>query len=123
MINVDGSGLTPLPGPWGDLAWSPDGSMIASVSSSIEGSLSGIYVMSADGSDPTNLTPSLAGNFAYPAWSPDGKSVAFVVTRTVTDVFGTTHFGASKVYVTTADGAGLTRLVDGAGSIWGLSWR
>jgi hypothetical protein len=50
-------------------AWSPDGSRIAFVSSR-DGNAE-IYVMMADGSDPTNMTND-PGYDSFPKWSPDG---------------------------------------------------
>ena len=46
---------------------------------------SDVYLMSADGSHPRNLTRSGSGD-AFPRWSPDGKRIAY------------THVDASGVY-------------------------
>ena len=121
VINLDGSGMTPLTWVDADPAWSPDGHTIAFVSWSIGSP--GIAVVDAPGANPTNLTPTLSGSFADPAWSPDGRRIAFAYTRGVTDVFGSTTFGPTDVYVVNADGSGLVKLTDGADSIWGVSWR
>lgn len=54
--------------------WSPDGGRIA-----FEASLSGIYLMNADGSNRIQLT-----NFSQdtaPSWSPDGTRIAFASSR------------------------------------------
>ena len=121
VIHVDGSGITALPHVDADPAWSPNGQKIAFVSFSIDGP--GIYVTDSAGASPTNLTATLSGTFAYPAWSPDGTRIAFAFTHGVTDVFGSTKFGLTSVYVVNSDGSGLTQLTDGVDAIWGLSWR
>src|SRR5215213_7230688 len=65
VVNVDGTGLTDLTndpeGSETDAAWSPDGSRIAFTRSGCtrgtnEGGVC-VYVMNADGSNPTLLTP------------------------------------------------------------------
>jgi Tol biopolymer transport system component len=57
-------------------AWSPDGRQIAFVSHDRALDKRTLYVMQADGSNPTPLTDGLS--FASPVtWSPDGKLLAF----------------------------------------------
>ena len=60
-----------------------------------------IYVMDADGSDPTRLTdnPAIDRDAAF---SPDGQRIVFVSERD----------GNSEVYVMNADGSGQTRLTN-----------
>jgi dipeptidyl aminopeptidase/acylaminoacyl peptidase len=60
-----------------------------------------IYVMNADGSQPTRLTdnPAIDRDAAF---SPDGRTIAFVSDRD----------GNSEVYVMNADGSGQTRLTN-----------
>jgi len=53
--------------------WSPDGLKIAYIRSS--GSEDFIYVMSADGTNQTQLSSGLRDN--YPHWSPDGTKIVF----------------------------------------------
>lgn len=55
--------------------WSPDGEAIAFIASWC-GTFD-VTVMSADGTGPTNLTPSLPGFRLDVEWSPDGERVAF----------------------------------------------
>ena len=54
-----------------------------------------IYVMNADGSNPTRLTNNSDVDF-LPAWSPDGTSIAFV------SRIGEGNF---EIYVMDADGS------------------
>ncbi len=65
---------------WDDLypAWSPDGKKIAFTTN--RDSNWDIYVMDANGKNPTRLTsdPGYQGN---PAWSPDGTRIAYVQGR------------------------------------------
>src|SRR5690606_2959583 len=62
-----------------DPAWSPDGRFIAYA---VERSGDGfeIYVMGADGSNPTRVTNSQGSNES-PSWSPDSRHVMFMSTR------------------------------------------
>jgi Tol biopolymer transport system component len=57
--------------------WSPDGTKIAFASSRGDG-VSRIYVMDADGTNPTALTTEQG---QQPAWSPDGSQIAFAADR------------------------------------------
>lgn len=89
VVSVDGSGLVQLTsnvqmgadsfGPIysSDLSpsWSPDGSRIAFSSNRDGLSSSEIYVVNADGSNPTRLTS--ANRNHYPTWSPDSQKIAF----------------------------------------------
>jgi hypothetical protein len=59
-------------------AWSPDGEKIAFVSLSDSGAAGfDLFVMNADGTGRTNLTPGRPGEQESPAWSPDGEKIAF----------------------------------------------
>lgn len=72
-INPDGSGLTNLTQTTQterDPAWSPDGSKIVYTRNSQ------IFVMNADGSNPSPLLGNPVGK--QPTWSPDGTKIIFV---------------------------------------------
>ena len=60
-----------------------------------------IYVMDADGSNPTNLTNNGATD-GGPAWSPDGGKIAFTSERD----------GNYEIYVMDADGSNPTNLTN-----------
>ncbi len=73
--------LTANPATDQNPAWSPDGTKIA-FASNRGGSHMDIYVMSANGSSPVNLTPlgdsTESGEAGIdPAWSPDGARIAY----------------------------------------------
>jgi TolB protein len=59
-----------------------------------------IYVMSADGSKPRQLTHPPAENGYYPAWSPDGRTIAF--TKDMSD--------NNYIYLMNTDGSNQRRL-------------
>ena len=82
-------------------AWSPDGTKIAYVSGDDEDSLN-VYVMNADGTNPTRLTHH---NYAawFPVWSPDGTKIAFWAIGSDNDL--------TYVYVINADGTNLRKLL------------
>ena len=84
-------------------AWSPDGSRIA-WSSERDGNRE-IYVMDADGSNPTNLTGD-PGYDSSPAWSPDGQRI----------LFNSRRDGNLEIYVMDADGSNQVRLTRNATS-------
>lgn len=109
LINPDGSGLTNLTQhPEKDFApsWSPDGSRIAFRSHRGDGYYN-LYLMDADGSNPTRLVTNAAddGSGDYtPHWSPDGTKILFDSTRD--DAYAA--YGSS--YVVNVDGSSLTNL-------------
>src|SRR5262249_31997044 len=72
--------------------WSPDGTKLL-FSSDRDGDIA-IFVMNADGSNPTNLTPDLASFDAR--WSPDGNKIAFTAKTAST---------GENIYVMNADGS------------------
>ena len=96
----DGSHRTEIYGPsaqW--LRWSPDASMLVfqrNLKHSGE-----IFVMGADGSNPTNLTNSKAYDWS-PSWSPDSTRIVWSRSPTVQD--------RGNLFVMDADGSNRTRL-------------
>ncbi len=108
IINADGSNRINLTrnssansyGSSQQAKWSPDGTRLVFRRFS---SASGLYIITADGSNPTLLTNN--GSDASPAWSPDGTKIAF--TRNVSN-------GQSKIFVINADGSGTATDLTGA---------
>jgi len=123
VVNTDGSGLTNLSKDPGDdgvvrnesiiggwapavVAWSPDGSRIAFISSR-DGN-NEVYVVAADGSGQTRLTNDPCDD-DFNAWSPDGSRIAF----TSHDLAPATgNCGSTIIYVVNADGSNVTRLAN-----------
>jgi TolB protein len=77
--------------------WSPDGTKI--VFSSTRAGNDEIFMINADGTNPTNITRNKAADWA-PRWSPDGTKIAFVSDRG----------GESKLCIMNADGGDVTCL-------------
>ncbi len=103
VINPDGTGLEQLTNSPAARNirpdWSPDGRQIAFVSRR-DGN-DEIYVMNADGSDPTRITTNTFLDNA-PAWSPDGRKIVFQSNRD----------GNTEIYTMNADGTDQTRLTN-----------
>jgi tricorn protease-like protein len=100
-MNADGSQQEGL----GNLGWSEspslsaDGQKIVFVSGDKDGS--GIYVMEADGRQPTRITPKKTGYYDLaPCWSGDGNKIAFTSNRD----------GNYEIYSMDADGSHPQRL-------------
>ena len=91
-------------------SWSPDGSQIA-FDSDRDGNWE-IYVMDADGSNPTNLTNNAADD-QRPAWSPDGSKIAFHSNR---------DGNLDEIYVMDADGSNPIRLTNNTDNDHCPSW-
>lgn len=88
-----------------DPAWSADGTRIA-----YENNHNEVWVMNADGSAQTRLTPAGIIDFA-PAWSPDGTKIAF-------SSVGSSFSNPASILVMNADGTGRTNLAPGNGPAW-----
>ncbi|MCB2209513.1 serine/threonine-protein kinase [bacterium] len=84
--------------------WSPDGSQIAYTAPGGENNGLDIWVMDADGSNPTNITMT-AGDEFDPVWMPDGSLIAF--THHLRDAGGTPVYALTWVE---PDGTGRERL-------------
>jgi hypothetical protein len=118
MLNRADGSVVPLSGDLSypkQLSWSPDGGHIAFVRRIEDpaGSLTTVelYVMSADGTDPTRLTYSVGFNGSY-AWSPDGGTIAF----------GRNAGSSQELYTVHPDGSNLTQLTYDIGFAGGVSW-
>lgn len=86
------------------IAWSPDGSKIAFASNhsehaDLENWKNDIFVVAADGGEPTALTHS-DGSYGNPVWTPCGCEVAFAGSDRKYQ--GATH---TKLYIIPADGS------------------
>lgn len=91
-----------------DLDWSPDSKSIAFTArptpKADDGSISDIYIVSADGKGSPRRLHENAGPDSNPKWSPDGKVIAFT-SRPTTGTIGIEH-----LHVVSADGTGARRL-------------
>jgi TolB protein len=100
-IRPDGTDLKRITraGGYTYASFSPDGMSI--LHRRVQGELSQIFVMNADGSDDHSISgeSKLDG---WPAWSPDGKRVIF--SRRVKDRF--------QIFVMNRDGSGVQQLTD-----------
>jgi Tol biopolymer transport system component len=84
---------------------------IAFESSRNGGPTRNIYVMDADGSNQTNLTPGQTLE-TYAAWSPDGTRIAFASERD----------GNSEIYVMNADGSNQVRVTNNPAGDYEPRW-
>jgi TolB protein len=103
MILTDQSSNSQLP------RWSPDGQHIAFLSD--RGGYWAVHVMSADGSEPQQVSRDTLG-LSDLVWSPDGQRIAFLVDVT----------RSPKLYVVGADGQGEQRLFSDLFSYWSPQW-
>ena len=90
--------------------WAPDGQRIAFASNRDDNTE--VYVMDADGTNPTNLTQNTDTDGWNLVWSPDGQRIAFTSERD----------GNTEVYVMDADGTNPTNLTQNAGDDWAPVW-
>jgi len=110
-IKPDGTGLKRITteGGYTYAAFSPDGNSI--LHRRIQGALSQIFVMKADGTGDHNVSGD-ANLDGWPAWSPDGKRIVF--SRRVSDNF--------QLFVMNRDGSGARQLTDTAGKFVNPRW-
>ncbi len=110
-IRPDGTDLKRITtgGGYTYASFSPDGMSI--LHRRVEGELSQIFVMKADGSGDRNVSgeSKLDG---WPAWSPDGKRIIF--SRRVNDRF--------QIFVMNRDGSGARQLTDAIGEFTNPRW-
>ena len=99
----------PEPAPFiQDVAWSPDGTLLACSVARGDWDHGGdydIYAFRPDGSGVRRLTDA-PGPDLWISWSPDGKRIAF----------GSSRDGGSEIYVMNADGTSPARWTEGGGS-------
>jgi len=81
--------------------YSPDGTKIVFSSKRDGDDNEKIYIMDANGSNPTRLT-SGSGQDWYPCFSPDGRKI----------VFSSNRSGNWEIYVMSVDGSNLTKITD-----------
>jgi Tol biopolymer transport system component len=116
VMNVDGSDLVQLtnaPGNDRYPAWSPDGSRI--VFESERSGLNQVWVMSADGSDQTQLTFDATQKDQTPEWSPDGTEIAYTVN-------GAVNVAGGDIWVMNADGGDQHAITSGPERDYGPVW-
>jgi len=100
-------------------AWSHDGKQLAFMSA--RAGYCSVFVMNADGSGQTNLTPKDAADAnntwcsRAPSWTRNGE-ILFMSFRPA-------HAGNNEIYIMNADGTGLTRLTNSAGEDGGPTAR
>lgn len=110
-IRPDGTDLKRITtgGGYTYASYSPDGMSI--LHRRVQGPLSQIFVMKADGSDDHNISGE--GNIdGWPAWSADGKRVVF--SRRVK--------GAFQLFVMNRDGSNVRQLTDAPGEFVNPRW-
>ena len=105
VIDADGSGLTRLTSSpdyfEASPEWSPDGERIAFLTSrGGDENHDNIYVMNADGGEPTKLTNVLTDEWKF-SWSPDSSMIVY---SSYSDSYG--------IYLMQADGSGKTVLLE-----------
>jgi Tol biopolymer transport system component len=92
-------------------AYSPDGRRIAFMSS--RAGVPQIWVMNADGSNPTQVTADPIAKGQLPRWSPDGNRIAY---PTADPTLG------EDIWVIDVDGTDPTRLTTAPGREFGPDW-
>jgi TolB protein len=110
-IRPDGTDLKRITtgGGYTYASYSPDGMSI--LHRRIQGPLSQLFVMNADGSNDHNISGE--GNLdGWPAWSSDGKRIVF--SRRVKDAF--------QLFVMNRDGGDVRQLTDAAGEFVNPRW-
>lgn len=115
VVRPDGTGTRAVSGSADtgeerDIAWSPDGTILAFAGRSARGQAR-IWKVRMDGSEPVALTDGTSKD-DQPAWSPDGKYLAYVSENT----------GNADIALMRADGSGKTLLTSAPGADWLPRW-
>ena len=85
--------------------WSPDGTRIVYVDNrGSTAQMTWLYVVHADGSNPTPVTPLTDGLRDRPSWSPDGQRIAY------RDAYRDGHVADAEIYSIGVDGSGMTNV-------------
>jgi TolB protein len=86
--------------------WSPDGTKLVYSESGADPAtpLANLVVISADGSNPRNISNGIVASDGYPAWSPDGRRIVFHSNR------HNTLIARTSIYVMDVDGSNVLRL-------------
>jgi Tol biopolymer transport system component len=126
VMNANGTGLINVSNNAaydGDPSWSPDGEHIVFdtdrdaedgmiLMAIVPGDLGReIYVVNADGGNPTNLSNSPEDD-GYPVWSPDGSKI----------VFSSSRDGNWEIYTMNPDGSGQARLTHNSADDYMATW-
>lgn len=107
LVKLDGSGFSmPVSSEAYYAGWSPDGNKILYVKKATSSSLSDIYVVNSDGTNPQNITQSPA-NYRSPRWTNDGRIVF---------IFSASN-AAFELAIIDADGNGRTSVATGVEAI------
>jgi Tol biopolymer transport system component len=99
-MNADGTqqiNLTNNPASDGEPDWSPDGTHIVFSSDRCCDGQDELFMMGADGSQPTQLTLMAADQVMSPAWSPDGTQIVFEAGSVVNHDIYVMTFGSPVV--------------------------
>lgn len=110
VMNADGTNLVNLRVRGGSPVWSPDGNKIAFGSSTQVGTVD-LYVMNADGTNPTILTNHEVNNWNQ-VWSPDSTKIAFISERD----------GDQEIYMISVDGSNLVQLTNNKSNDYSPVW-
>jgi Tol biopolymer transport system component len=93
--------------------WAPAGTKILLFSIDTTAPLYEVYVVNADGTEPTRLISRPEVPMGFPTWSPDSQHIAFTARSE----------GMDAIHVMNADGSGVTLLTSGfCDGLYGTVW-